>query len=244
MKDAASSQHHFSHHSIHSSISLITLTHLRRRRATGGTRVLVLVTTILKVGSGRGNSTGVGNVDAKAQPRQQTFANSIAKQNVVHDGVTRSLLLLEDAVLGIGRQRLGVGSIHALELDRVNEVLVEEHLADVGSLKVDEGAVGEGLSVQVHHDVDVRGAARVVAREERRELNDAVLVSRLDAAQPRVVDVGRVRGSHAVALGRDAAVDTGGVAVFNMLVEANLARNATSQHIKMMLQEDLRQISR
>lgn len=61
--------------------------------------------------------------------------------------------------------------------------------------------------------MDVRGAARVVAREQRRELGHAVLVGRLDAAEPRVVEVGRIGCANAVASRDDAAVDASGVTV-------------------------------
>lgn len=66
--------------------------------------------------------------------------------------------------------------------------------------------------------MDVRGAPRVVAREDGFELGDAVGVSQLDAAQEGRVKVGRV-GAVAVAVGDDAPVDAGGVAVPNLDVE-------------------------
>jgi len=47
--------------------------------------------------------------------------------------------------------------------------------------------VRERRPLCVHFDVDVRRAARVVAREDRGELRNAVLVARPGGAKPRLV---------------------------------------------------------
>lgn len=75
------------------------------------------------------------------------------------------------------------------------------------------GAVAEDGAVEVGEDVDVRGAAGVVAREDGGELRDAVVLGGLEAAEEGGVEVGGV-GDVAVAGGDDAGVDAGGVAVW------------------------------
>lgn len=86
--------------------------------------------------------------------------------------------------------------------------------------RVDQRVVRERRRVQVHHNVDVRRAPRVVAREERVELRDAVGVGGLHAAEEGRVQVGRVAGRIAVATGGDAGVDAGRIAVWRVLVES------------------------
>ena len=159
-----------------------------------------------------------GCVDAKCQPRQKTVLDRVAQQDVRHEGVAGLGLLGQDAVLGVGGERLRVGGVDGGGLDFGDQVLVEEHLADVRGGRVDERVVREGRRVQVHHDVDVRRAARVVAREQCVELRNAVGVGGLHAAEEGCVQVGRVAGRVAVAAGGDAGVDSGGVAVCEVSV--------------------------
>jgi hypothetical protein len=60
--------------------------------------------------------------------------------------------------------------------------------------------------------VNVRVAASVVAWEDRVELQNAILVAELDAAEHGVVDVANI-GRVAVATSHYTAIDTGTVAV-------------------------------
>lgn len=62
------------------------------------------------------------------------------------------------------------------------------------------------------HTVDVGGTAGVVAREDRLHIDNTVLVTGLDTAEPGGVDVGLI-GGVTVTAGNDTGVDTGGVAV-------------------------------
>lgn len=80
--------------------------------------------------------------------------------------------------------------------------------------EVEDGAVGVGRGVEVDEDVDVWGAAGVVAGHEGLEKSDAVVVGLLDATEESGVEVGGVGGGVAVAAGGDAGVDAGGVAVY------------------------------
>lgn len=53
----------------------------------------------------------------------------------------------------------------------------------MGGGEVEDGAVGVGGGVEVDEDVDVGGAADVVAGDEGLEEGDAVVVGLLDAAE-------------------------------------------------------------
>lgn len=70
------------------------------------------------------------------------------------------------------------------------------------------------------HDVDVSGAAGIMSREDGFELRDSIGIGLLDAAKPRVVDVGLVRGV-SVPAGNYAAVYTGRVAVPHLDVDVS-----------------------
>ncbi len=106
-----------------------------------------------------------------------------------------------------------VGGVGGDLFDGCDQGLVEEGLADVaGVVGEAEGVVGEDGGFGVHHDVDVGGSACVVAGEDGLELGYAVGVGRLDPAEPGLLGVGLV-GGVAVAVGDDAAVHAGGVAV-------------------------------
>ena len=169
-------------------------------------------TSLLVERSGGADGLARGGIDAEAQPAEQAVFDRVAEEDVLHEGVARGGLLGEDGVLRVGGQGLGVGRVGGSGLDAGDEVLVEEGLPDVADVGgVDEGAVGEGGGVGVHHDVDVRRAARVVAREEGVELRRAVGVGLLHAAEEGGVDVGRV--AVAVAVGHHARVDARRVAV-------------------------------
>jgi len=74
---------------------------------------------------------------------------------------------------------LRVGGVWRDGFDLRDEVLVEEELADVRDVAAGVGAVGVLGAVEVGEDVDVSGAAGVVAWEEGLELSDALVVGRL-----------------------------------------------------------------
>lgn len=94
-------------------------------------------------------------------------------------------------------------------LHTVDEVLVKVHLSDVRGCRVDEGVVGLRLGVDVCHDVDVCCAAGVVAGEDGFELDYAVSVGLLYAAEERGFPVGWVCRAGSVVLVDNAAVYTG-----------------------------------
>lgn len=79
-------------------------------------------------------------------------------------------------------------------------------------------SVGEYLAVQVDKDVDVNGAAGVPAWEDGIELRDTLAIGVLQTAQHGIVEIASILRADAVSLGDDAAVDAGGVAVWEVLV--------------------------
>ena len=79
----------------------------------------------------------------------------------------------------------------------------------MGGGRVEEGAVGLGRSVEMHRHVDVGCAADVVAWEDGGEVDGAVFVRLLGAAEHGVVEVGFVFCADAVSFVGDAAVDAG-----------------------------------
>ena len=82
-----------------------------------------------------------------------------------------------------------------------------------------QGVVGVDSGIErVRHDVDMGGAAGVVAREQGIELDDTVLVGLGDAAEEGLVDVGRIVGV-AIAAGNDTRVNTSRVAVPELEVD-------------------------
>lgn len=111
------------------------------------------------------------------------------------------------AVFGVG------GSVEGLEVvrvgaelvDLVEEILLEEELANVLNLALGEaGTVGD---VGLDRDVDVRGSGDVVAGEECQELNHALVVGDLDSAQEGIVVC------RAIVASRHAVVERGRVGV-------------------------------
>lgn len=70
---------------------------------------------------------------------------------------------------------------------------------------------GDGIS-GVSITVDMGGTAGIVTGEDGLHVDNTVLVTGLDTAEPGSVEVGSVRGV-TVAAGNNAGVDTGGVAV-------------------------------
>lgn len=147
-------------------------------------------------------------IDTNGDPAEQALGNIVAEQHIVQHGVTVRRLLDEDGVAGVRGQRLGVGGVRRHSLDLGDQALVEEKLPDVRDGAALERAVGRVHGgVDVGQDVDVVRAAGVVARDERGELQHAVVVADLDAAEGSVVDIGQVRGV-AVVVGNNTSVDT------------------------------------
>lgn len=107
---------------------------------------------------------------------------------------------------------MGVGVVGLELLDGGDEVLVEEDLTDpvgVGGVEAADGVVLEDLCLVggVGEDVDVGGAAGVVAGEDSLELGDTLLVGLLETTEEGGVEVGVVVGV-AVAAGGNTGVDT------------------------------------
>jgi hypothetical protein len=160
------------------------------------------------------------DVDAVSQPGKQTLGDSVAEQGVLDNGV---VLLVGDAgephVDGVGGQGQLVLRVRVDLLNLVNKVLVKVRLADVAAVdEVAQRLVLVAGGVCMGQDVDVGGAAEVVAREESLELGNAVLVGRLDAASPGLVDVVDVVDV-AVAGVDDTRVDAGRVGVPDLEVQ-------------------------
>lgn len=108
-----------------------------------------------------------GGVDTNHDPLEDAVADAVAQEDVVEDGVRGGagrLLLAKDAVLGVGRQRDGVGVVRAQRLDLRRQALVPEEVANVRHRAHGDGAVGFFRGLGVQDDVHVVGAARVVAR--------------------------------------------------------------------------------
>lgn len=144
----------------------------------------------------RGNRRSRG-VDADRDVPDEAVLEAVAELGHVDDGaVPVAVGRAVQGVLGVGGavQRQLVVGVGAEVVDVLQEVLVEEELADV----LDRGlgvarAVGD---VGLGGDVDVRSPRHVVAGEGGQELDHAVVVGDLDAAQE-----GLVVGRAVVALG-------------------------------------------
>lgn len=150
---------------------------------------------------------GDGRVDADGDPPEDAVRHALPQQHIIQDGVAGLRLLPEYAVGGVAGQGLRVAAVGARRLHERHQALVEEELADVADVAARQRVVGRvDHRVDVRQHVDVVGAARVVPREERLDLEDAVGVRDLDAAEGRVVDVGLVLDV-AVVVGNNAAVD-------------------------------------
>lgn len=155
----------------------------------------------------------LGPVDAQVQPREQAVLELIADELILQVGVAAGLeIALQVLVLGVGRDGLLVGVVRGQLLDAVDEVLFKVHLADVRGALVDDGVVGQRGGVRVRQDVDVQGAALVVAGEDGLKVHRAVRVRLLDAAQPGQTP-GLLPGVVPVleALLDDATVDASGI---------------------------------
>lgn len=114
---------------------------------------------------------GPRQIDANGQPGQKPILEGVAELDVVEDGVVVVADLDgEDAVVGVGRDGVGVAAVRRQQLHGVAHRLVPEDLAHVLRRQVVEGPVVARLHAQVQDRVDVRGAAGVVAlRCKRRQ---------------------------------------------------------------------------
>jgi hypothetical protein len=155
------------------------------------------------------------SVDPNYDPSKEAILDAVPEEDVVEDGIriaVRRLLGAEHVVLGVGGEGLGVGVVGAEGLDLGGQGLVPEELTDVGHVAHGQRPVRQGRGVGVHDGVQVVGPASIVARVDGGELDDAVAVRLLDAAEGGVIQVACVR-TVAVVAGLDAAVDTRGVTV-------------------------------
>lgn len=164
----------------------------------------------------------VGHVHSDELPSHDALGDVLVllvEQDVAHDRVGELGLLAEVGVVFVLDEVLLVLAVALVLAHLLDELLVEEHLAGVGGDIVLDGVVGEGLgSGGVGHDMDVRGAAGVVAREVGAEPDGAVGVGLLEAAVEGLEGVVGVGVAGAVGVGDDAGVDAGGVRVYVMLV--------------------------
>lgn len=179
-------------------------------RSAGATATVSSVnTTTLLVVSSRGVVVRVvsSSVDTNSDKGQEALLEGGAEEDVVDEGVVvGGGLAGGDAVAGGEDEALGVGAVGRGLLDGRDELLVEEDLANVVRLAHDVGRVGQDLRVLADQQVDVVGAALVVAGEDGVELDDAVGVGLLNTAQEGGVEA-------ALAAGGDTRVHSDGVAV-------------------------------
>lgn len=195
---------------------------LGRGGATAATaRGRVSNTTRLVVEGSRGDSAALSGVDAESNPCEQAVAQLITEIGELEEGVDAisGSLLRQNAVISICGDLLGVIAVGRDLISEVDEILVEECLADMaGGDLIAEGSVRIDSGVRVDQDVNMGGSARVVAGEGCLELGNTVGIGRLDAAQPGLIDVGLVRRV-AVSGGNNTGVNTGGVAVPHLKVD-------------------------
>lgn len=193
----------------------------RGSTAAAAARGRVLDATRLVVERSWCDSAALGGVDTESDPSKEAIGQLVTEVGELEEGIDTisGSLLGQDAVVGVGGDLLGVVTVGRDLVGCVDQVLVEERLADVarGDL-IAEGAVGVDGGIGVDKNVDVGGAARLVAGEGRLELSNTVGIGGLDAAQPGLVDVGLVTAV-TVSGGNNARVHTGGVAVPHLEVD-------------------------
>lgn len=182
-----------------------------RRRSSRKSSTGTSLATLLIKDRTRINLPSERAIHTKRDPAQHSVRPLITHINIVHKRVAGLRGLAEQEILLVGRQGLRVGDVGRVALHGRDERLVKVNLADVRGRRGMDGAVGVCLSVGVHHDVDVRGPAHVVAWEEGVERDGAVVVGHLETAEEGRIPVGLI--AVAVAVDGDARVDAGGVAV-------------------------------
>lgn len=173
------------------------------------------------VGAGGGNLLASG-VDTDGDVADQAILNAVTEKRDADEGVVAVLAGAgQDRVLVVGGavQGLEVRRVGADGVDLGEQVLLEEELADVlnGALAVGNTAGCVGLD----GNVDVGGTRDVVAGELGQELDHAVGVGDLDAAEEGLV-VGSTVGALLPAVkelrgirvnAREGGIGPGGVAV-------------------------------
>lgn len=185
------------------------------------TRHLNRGASVLTEDSGIGSIVALSQIHTQRNPSKDSILNIIPKFHVVKNRIGVHVSLdSEDSVIGVVHNLDAVVRVRRdVGVDVVDEVLVEEELADVRHVAAGQGAVGQLVGACVGDDVDVGGAAVVVAGEDGLEGCDTVGVRLGDAAEEGGVDVGGV-SVVAVAAGDDAAVDAGRVAAGDIEVSA------------------------
>lgn len=168
--------------------------------------IVALVATVRTPASSRAGIVAGLLIDANSDVSQNAISRTLAKTNVGHERVVQvGGSILGKTILLVGQVLLLVGVVRVLLLDLVVEGLVEVQLAEVVGAAAGVRVVGQQGVALGGQDVDVVGAAAVVAREDGVELDDALGVGLGYAAQEGGVEAGL-----AGALG-DARVDSGGV---------------------------------
>lgn len=157
--------------------------------------VVALVATIRAPASSRaGVITGL-LINADGDVSQNTISRTLAKTNVRHEGVVEvGGSVLGETILLVGQVLLLVGIVGILLLDLVVQSLVEVQLAEVVGAAAGVRVVGQQGVALGGQDVDVVGAAAVVAREDGVELDDALGVRLGYAAQKGGVQAGLAGG--------------------------------------------------
>jgi len=158
------------------------------REESASTRVTKLgLATLLEPLRRSHDSPVVRGINTKPVPTEQAGFNRGSQHHVVEVRIRIRRFLQENGVLGVFHLGLPICVVRGELRNRVDQILVEEELARVGGLEIPYGVVGFWGGAQVGHDVDVRGAAGVVAGEICLELDNAVGIRLLGAAQERPV---------------------------------------------------------
>lgn len=123
-------------------------------------------------------------VQRNRDPRQQAILNVVRQLHILHKRVIVRRGLLQHPPVQLPRCELdGVGVVRVGGLDGVDERVVEVQLTDVQRRAGRVRVVGLQCHVGLHHDVQVRHAAFIVAGEQGVEARHALfVVSELDAA--------------------------------------------------------------
>lgn len=153
--------------------------------------IVTLMSTVRTPASGgAGIITGL-LIDANSDVRQNAISRTLAKTNVRHEGIVEVRgSILGETILLVGQVLLLVGVVGVLLLNLVVQGLVEVQLAEVVGAAAGVRVVGQQGVALGGQDVDVVGAAAVVAREDGVELDDALGVGLGYAAQEGGVQAG------------------------------------------------------
>jgi hypothetical protein len=99
-----------------------------------------------------------GRVNANSDPGEDAVLDAVAEVHVVEDGIGVGGLVSKDTVVDVEQELLCVRGVWLKSLGLVDELLVEEELADMGDV-----ATSEGLVLSVDCSVDVRKNCSVVS---------------------------------------------------------------------------------